>query len=86
MPRINVFRNKKNLRIYIDEKLHLLIKRKGFVGMQSWYCNTSEAERQCGFFEKKYVIEYVTDKNRITTEYNKKEVWEEMLGLLDLHL
>jgi len=86
MARINVFQNRHSLKIYINEKLHLFIKQKDLVGLQSWYSSTTEAERQCGFFEKKYVIEYITTRNVITTEYNKIEMWEEVLRLINAHL
>ena len=60
--------NHYDLRLMIDELPCVYILRKEFVGFQSWKDD-----------ESMYVIEFYTKRNKITTEWNKKEKWDQIL-------
>ncbi len=56
------------VRILINGQLHLDIRRQHLIGIQS-YKNG----------HKSFVIEYEYPKKVITSEYDKKEIWEAIL-------
>jgi hypothetical protein len=64
------------LKIYINNTLHLHIKLLNLIGFQSWIHGESE-----------YYIQYTfKDGTTITTAYGEKEKWVTVLGLLDKHI
>jgi len=66
----------KDLRIYIDGLLHVHLLSKNYVGMQSWIDG-----------DKTYCIELtVSEGKNILMSYDSKELWVELLKLLDKNL
>lgn len=62
--------------IFIDGLLHFTIRRDPLIAIQSY---------RNGHLS--YIIEYETDSKMVTTEYNKKEIWETILkGLGEYHI
>lgn len=60
------------LRIYVNGKLHLLLKLTDLIGFQSWVHG-----------EKEYFTEYYFSSGaKITTSYCKKEDWIAILNCL----
>jgi len=56
----------------IDGLPHIYVLRKEFIGFQSWADD-----------ETMFVIEYYTKTNKIRTEFDKKEKWEDVLKALN---
>lgn len=66
-------RQYEQLRIYINEILHLQLKLIDLIGFQSWIHG-----------EKEYFIEYYFSGGaKITTAYGDKEKWVVILNCLD---
>lgn len=76
----------KIFKVYINDVLHLGVKKEEFTGVQSWLNPTTPEERSVGFGGMKYVIEITTKTNCIKCEYDSREKWEAILKLLDKHL
>jgi hypothetical protein len=64
---------KNALKIYINDILHISIKRSSILGYQSWI------NAPAGM----YFIEYTTDGREILTEYDDVEKWKSILKLLN---
>lgn len=64
--------NHYDLRILIDGLPHIYILRDEFVGFQTWADD-----------ESMFVIEYYTKTNKITTQWNNKEKWEQLIKSLN---
>ena len=75
MPKIELKINKKQIKIYIDDILHLSIVREELISIQSWIMGYD------GY--RKYHIEYTTKTNTIESEYDNIEKWKKILKLLD---
>lgn len=86
MERYSISNVGKVLKIYINDVLHICVKKVELVGIQSWLNPTTPEERSVGFGGTKYVIEITTQTNCIKCEYDTKEKWESILKLLDKHL
>lgn len=61
-----------DIRIFINGTIHLFLKRKELVSLQSWYIN-----KGC------CVIEIYTTSRDIILEYNSVEKWKFILNLLN---
>ncbi len=64
--------NHYDFRLMVDDLPCVYILRKEFCGFQSWNDD-----------ESMYVIEFYTTKNKIKTEWDKKEKWEQVLKALN---
>lgn len=73
--------NDKSIKIYINDLIHLLIKKDEFIGIQSWIMEY----KLIGFIQitPKYFIEYITKTRNILTEYDDIEKWKAILALLN---
>lgn len=68
-------RSYEQLKVYINNSLHLNIKLKDLIGFQSWIHG-----------DKEYYIEYTfVGSVVITTAYGEKEKWQKVLEILDNH-
>jgi hypothetical protein len=67
----------KDIRIYIDEVLHIQFERKNFIGIQTWI----EGRKNRNFF-----IEIYTKYKAIKLEYDKEEIWKTILDILDKNI
>lgn len=75
MASVTVKRSYERLKIYINGQLHIQIKLLDIVGFQSWIHGESE-----------YFIEYYfSTRDKITTVYGQKELWSDVLKILDEH-
>lgn len=75
---INVTSDLDSLRIYINTLIHFHLKKNEYIGMQSWIAGTKK---------KRYYIEiYIREGESITLEYEKIEIWSEILNKLDENL
>jgi hypothetical protein len=68
---VNVETTYETIRIYVNELIHVLIKRDEFVGIQSW-----------GDGGGKWCIAFYTKTGIITTEQDSREKWESILRAL----
>jgi len=75
MLKIDLKLNKKQIKVFIDNILHLSIKRDELIGIQSWIMGYDD--------NRKYHIEYTTKTSVIESEYDKLEKWQAILKLLD---
>lgn len=71
MDNIKIVKGFTTLKIYIDDTLHLLIKRDELIGLQSWV------------EEGKFLIEYTLKNQSILTEYDEIVKWKKILELID---
>jgi len=62
------------LKVYINDLLHLHINTKGGLHIQGWVDNNL------------YMIEYTSPAGRVKSEYEKKEIWEEILKQINSKL
>ncbi len=76
--KITCLRNNHNLRIYINEILHLQIIMENHNGLQSWL----EGTNNFNFF----IELYKKGQPSVLCEYDDKERWETILKLLDENL
>lgn len=65
-----------DIRVYIDNILHLRIPRDKNIKIQSWIEGHS----------KSYTIEILVKNNQIKIAYDSKTKWEKVLKLLDEHI
>lgn len=87
MSNISIYSNRKEIRLYFDDKLHLWLKKSELVSVQSWIQESTIENIASGFSGKNvFVIEYMTKLYPVKTEYGKREDWEEILHLLENHL
>ena len=75
---ITCFRDNYNLRIYINNVLHLQIMMKNYDGLQSWL----EGTKKFTF----YIEIYKKDQPSVLCEYDERERWETILNLLDQNI
>lgn len=69
-------RTYERIRLYMNGKLHLHLKLLDLVGFQSWIHGETE-----------YFIEYYFEtRDKITTVYGSRELWEKVLDILDQHI
>lgn len=68
--KVSVIREYSGIKIYINELLHLYLTNE-IVSIQSWRGDGS------------YSIEYTYKTTNILTEYDKQEIWEDVLKQLD---
>lgn len=64
------------IKLYINDLIHVAIKKPDFVGYTSWIIGFQEPTR-------KYCIEFITKDQDILTEYNDIKKWKTILKLLD---
>lgn len=57
-----------DIKIFINDILHLAIKRQGLISIQSWVAATNL-----------FIIEFQVGEDSIIAEYEKREIWEEIL-------
>ncbi len=76
--------SKCTLRIYMNELLHLCIKRKEVVGVRSHIQEVPLTDLE--YKGRKWVITFICRDTEVVCEYDKRETWEEILRLLDKHL
>jgi hypothetical protein len=62
------------IKIFINDVLHLMIKKDEFTGLQSWII---------GDEKKTYYIEFYLKSGDILAEYDNKEKWTKILTLLN---
>jgi CRISPR/Cas system Type II protein with McrA/HNH and RuvC-like nuclease domain len=70
--KIEVQLNHYDLRVLIDSLPHVYILRKDFVGYQGWADDNTM-----------FIVEYYTTHNKIRTEFDSKQKWEEILKALN---
>lgn len=62
---ISLKENNEWIRIFINEILHLMFKKKDFMGLQSWK------------FKEEYNIQfYLKDSKDILCSYDNEEIWK----------
>lgn len=84
MDRINIMHSAANLKIYINELIHVAIGLEEFVAMRSHIQEVfNDPEYPTG---KKWVITFFCKTAEIKCEYDTKEKWETILKLLDKYL
>lgn len=66
---------KKQVKIYINNIIHLAIKQDELIGIHSWLMGYND--------DRKYCIEFTTKTNTIISEYDEIEKWKAILALLD---
>jgi hypothetical protein len=59
------------LKIYLCGLLHLALRQKDLIGVQSW------------MNDGMYLIEYTTTDQEVLTEYDDRQKWEALLHKLD---
>lgn len=64
-----------DIRIYMNNILHLILIKKDFIALQSW----KENDNSCK-------IEIYTKHKDIILEYNSIEKWNKILELINRHL
>lgn len=69
-------RKYEQLKIHINGQLHLYIKLLDLVGFQTWIHGENEH----------FIEFYFSTRDKITTVYGRKELWLEVLALLDKHI
>ncbi|MBX2907695.1 MAG: hypothetical protein KF744_16740 [Taibaiella sp.] len=69
---VEVKHNMLSLRIFINGYLHLSLKVRELVGLQSW-----------GTDDGLFKIEYITRTNRILAEYTDRNLWQRILKALE---
>lgn len=62
------------IKIYINELPFLCFRRSEYKGFQSWKN------------DGKYCVEFYLNNQTILTEYDKFDLWKDVLHLLDTHL
>lgn len=62
------------IKIFINDIIHLCLKQDEVVGFQSWVE---------GDDDKKYIIEFYTKTTELFTEYDIREKWIDVLNLLN---
>lgn len=67
----------KCIKIYINDLLHVYIKKEDLTGLQSWIEGASNSH------VKTYHIEFYTKNGEIECVYDSKEKWTELLKLLN---
>lgn len=67
----------KNLKIFINDILHLSIEKKNYRGLQSWIS---------GSLYHNYYIELYIKDIKIRLEYDKEDIWKTILDLLNKNL
>ena len=76
--KITATRDHVSLRVYIDDLLHFQVKVSGHTGVQSWI----ECAKKCSYYV--YCIEFYRMKGKpIKMKYHKREIWEQILKLID---
>lgn len=70
--KITSIRKYEQLKIYFNGLLHLHLKLNDLVGIQSWIHG-----------EKEYYIEYTFKEGKVTSAYEDRGRWEEVLAILD---
>jgi hypothetical protein len=73
---ITAVSDSEDLRIYIDDILHIRIPRDKNLKLQSWVNGK----------KRLYIIEIRAKKHSERYEYDNKELWIKILGLLDKHI
>ncbi len=67
--------SKKQIKILIDDILHLSIKQEELIAIQSWIMGYGP--------EAKYHIEFTTKTQAVNSEYDNIEKWKNILNLLN---
>lgn len=75
MPKIKLKIIDNYFKIFIDDLLHVSIKRTELIGLQSWL---TDEENGCWYY-----IEYILKNREILTGYDKRDTWTKILTLLD---
>lgn len=76
--KVTAVRDHLSLRVYIDSILHFEVRVAGHIGVQSWI----ECGKKCSFYV--YCIEFYRIQGKpIKMEYYKREIWEQILKLID---
>ena len=74
---VSISRSIESIKVYIDGLLHLHIPRDKYVAFQSWVWPQ----------RKFYVLEiYLKDSDTMIVEYDKREMFEEVIQALDVCL
>lgn len=75
---ITIKKDFRSLRIYINGLLHLDILMESYLGLQSWLEGTNNYI---------YFIEfYLKGEDAIICEYDDKDIWKEILTLIDKNI
>lgn len=78
MSKVSAIRDFKSLKIYIDGLLHLELPMNNHCGVQSWLEGSNK---------QMYFIEfYRKEGNSILLEYDDKDIWCEILKLIDYNI
>lgn len=72
---ITIDNNTNSIKIYINDILHLAIKKEDLIGIESWVDGENE--------RKRWHIEYTTKTTTIESEYDNIDKWIAILKLLD---
>ncbi len=78
MPKITCKRHFSQLKIYINDLIHLQLDMKNHDGFQSWYEGVNKLKHVIEFYRK--------EGEPIYTEYDEIEVWKAILELLDKNI
>ncbi len=67
--------DKKQIKIFINDILHLSIMQNELISIQSWIIGYNS--------DRKYCIEYTTKTQVINSEYDNIKKWKSILNLLN---
>lgn len=75
----------KVFRVFINNLVHLCIRRDTFIGLRA-HMQDVYGEEKKEFGTTKYVITFFTTGPEIVCEYTTRDMWEKILKLLEKHL
>lgn len=75
--KISIKGDYKELKLYINDLLHLQYNKEGHLALNSWIE---------GYRNQKYVIEFLNEKGFVTLEYDNRPLWESVLKTLDSNI
>ena len=84
MVAIKVVSTDRDIRIYLDDLLHVAFSRTEIDAIHS-YIDDRPAE-PWPEFKNRYVIKFITTRSYFETEYEDRQVWEGILKELDRQL
>ncbi len=85
---VSIISDRRVIRIFIGNTIHLYLLKKGLLGFQSWIHKiTDEKEMRQFSGDRKYCTEYTYSSGAtIMTEYDNRVIWEEISKLINEHL
>jgi hypothetical protein len=89
MDKLDIIATTDQVKIWINDLLHVQIIRNGYLGMRSHIQVLKAIQGDAwdpNFKTEKYVITFFIAGSEMVCEYKERELWESILKLLDKHL